>query len=292
MNLDQLGKVFYFGDFERGAAAIDFPGGTLDPQFGKRILCEGDSWFSLSAIPSGNLLSHLKFAETTLVYNLASPGDTIRGISDISGNPRLKKLILEENPLTKWDAIFISAGGNDLIGRVNQIICRPSPGAGGHLLDYINLLELANLKIEIQDGYKRIAALRDQSQHPDTPIVTHIYDYPTPREAKAKFLGLIGIAGPWFYPAFKQSDIPQNLWISLTDHVFEWLGGVIIDLSGKLSNFHVITNTRETLTRARIGTTGPDGDWENEIHPTNEGYKKLARVISPELFKILYKNQK
>ncbi|MBI3731036.1 MAG: SGNH/GDSL hydrolase family protein [Burkholderiales bacterium] len=273
--------------FERGINKQRYPGGVDDITFQKRILCEGDSWFSIGAIPSSNLLFPLKFSETTLLYNLAKPGDTIRNISDIANNPVLKKLINDTKFSSKWDAIFISGGGNDLIDRVGQILCKPSDGAGSHMLDYVNGFELAQLKVDLQRGYKKIADMRVQSQNEKTPIVAHVYDYPTPRNAKAKFLAF-GILGPWLYNALKSADIPEDKWISLVDYIFEWLGATIIDLSTKIDNFHVITNTRETLIRARLGTAGSDGDWLNEIHPNSTGYEKLADVISPELNNLLY----
>ncbi|MFZ6658130.1 SGNH/GDSL hydrolase family protein [Undibacterium sp. TJN19] len=286
MELTENGIVISTGNIDKGANKDKYPGGVDDNTFAKRILCEGDSWFSIGALPSSNLLFPLRFAQTTLLYNLATPGDTIRNMSDISSNPELSKLINNQTFSTKWDAIFISGGGNDLIDKVSQILCRPSAGAGGHLLDYVNGFELAKLKVDLQKNYKKIADLRANSKNRDTPIVTHVYDYPTPRDAKAKFLGF-GFVGPWLYNAMKSADIPEQNWISLADYIFEWLGSVLIDLSSKIDNFHVISNTRETLTRARLGTTGDDGDWLNEIHPNATGYKKLADVISPELQALL-----
>jgi hypothetical protein len=286
VNLPVRGTVMSVRSEGQGGSP-GMPTGPDDPAFAKRILCEGDSWFSIGAIPSSNILFPLQFRQATLLYNLAQPGDTIRRMSDISKNPDLFQYIAKQNFLTKWDAIFLSGGGNDLIDKAPQIICRPSVGAGGHMMDYINNIELAKLKIEIQAGYKRIAELRNGNSNQATPIIAHVYDYPTPREAKAKFL-VFGVAGPWLYPAFKQSDVPESLWISVTDFIFEWLGSVIIDLQGKIDNFHVISNTRETLIRARLGTTGADGDWLNEIHPTAEGYEKLSQVISPEIDNVLY----
>lgn len=272
--------------FERGINSQRYPSGVDDSTFQKRILCEGDSWFSIGAIPSSNLLVPLKFAETTLLYNLAKPGDTVRNMSDIANNPVLNKLISDPVFSTKWDAIFISGGGNDLIDRVGQILCKPSVGAGSHMLDYVNGFELAKFKVDLQKGYKKIAAMRT-GKNEKTPIVAHVYDYPTPRDAKAKFLAF-GLAGPWLYSALKSADIPVDKWISLVDYIFESLGSTIIDLSAQIDNFHVISNTRETLVRARLGTTGDDGDWLNEIHPNAGGYAKLAEVISPELYHLLY----
>ncbi len=286
MNLDYPAKVISFNGYGADHYSETGTSGPDDPAFAKRILCEGDSWFSIGAIPSSNLLFPLRFAQSTLLVNLAQPGDTIKNMSSISSNPTLHQLIAEKKFLTKWDAIFISGGGNDLIDLAGQIICTPSVGAGKHMLDYINAIELANLKSIVQQGYYKIAKMRDGTENANTPIVTHVYDYPTPRNAKAKFLGL-KVTGPWIYPALKGNDVPEEFWISLTDHIFESLAVAIIDLSYKIDNFHVVSATRETLIRARLGTTEDDGDWLNEIHPTATGYKKLADVVSAEFANIL-----
>lgn len=286
MNLEFPAKVIPFNGFDPGNYANTGTSGPDDPAFAKRILCEGDSWFSIGAIPSINLLFPLRFAQSTLLVNLAKPGDTIKSMSSIFSNPILHQLIAEKNFSTKWDAIFISGGGNDLIDLAGQIICTPSTGAGKHMLDYINGIELANLKLRVQQGFIKIAKLREGSENSKTPIVTHVYDYPTPRNAKAKFLGL-NVKGPWIYSALKQNDVPEEFWISLTDYMFEALATAIIELSYQIDNFHVVSGTREALIRARLGTTGEDGDWLNEIHPTAGGYKKLADVISAEFRNIL-----
>lgn len=259
--------------------------GPDDPNFGKRILCEGDSWFSLGAIPSSNLLEPLRFQQATLLVNLAKPGDTLKNISQISRNPRLKELIHDRNFATKWDAIFISAGGNDLIDSAKNIICTPSKGAGKNMLDYINRIEIAKLSLAIRKGYLEIARLRESSKNADTPIVTHVYDYPTPRNSKAEFIGM-DLVGPWLYLPLKAYDVPKEYWISIVDYLYESLVSAILDASTLIDNFHVITSTKEKLIRADLDTTEKSGDWLNEIHPTAAGYSKLAAVISDEFVNI------
>jgi hypothetical protein len=286
MNLDYPGKLISFNGFGPDSYISTGTTGPDDPAFTKRILCEGDSWFSIGALPSGNLLEPLRFAQPTLLVNLAMPGDTIKHMSIICSNPVLKQLVAERNFETKWDAIFISGGGNDLIDAADQIICKPSVSAGKHMLDYVNGIELANFKLAVQQGYRRIAKLRDAGINSTTPIVTHVYDYPTPRNAKSKFLGL-KVLGPWLYLAFNNDEVPEESWISVTDYIFEALGAALIELSYEIDNFYVISATREVLTRARLGTTEADGDWLNEIHPTSTGYAKLGQVVSSELYHLL-----
>jgi lysophospholipase L1-like esterase len=260
--------------------------GPDDPSFAKRILCVGDSWQSIGAIPSSNMLIPLRFAQSTLLINLAQPGDTVKRMSDISSNPILKKLISDAQFCTKWDAIFISGGGNDLIDWAGQIICKPSVGAGSNFLDHINRIDLAAFSAELKKGFYNFADIRT-GVNAKTPIVMHVYDYPTPRNAPAKFLGAVKLAGPWLYPALKAADVPESFWIPITDYVFETLGSTLIEIAQELENVHVITHTRGTLDRAKLGTEGSDGDWLNEIHPTSEGYKKLALIVSPAIQQLL-----
>jgi hypothetical protein len=43
-----------------------------------------------------------------------------------------------------------------------------------------------------------------------------------------------------------------------------------------------VIDTRGTLVRAQPGTTGEDGDWADEIHPSRQGYAKLgAKFVFP-----------
>lgn len=286
MSLDYKAKVISFNGYGPESYEGTGTSGVDDPTYVRKILCEGDSWFSTGAVPSSNLLYAMRFRQSSLLVNLARPGDTIRNMSDISANPVLKQLICQQNFLRKWDAILLSGGGNDLIDLARQIICVPSAGAGRHMLDYIDSVELNNLRRRVQKGYHDIARLREASPNADTPIVTHVYDYPTPRNAKARFAG-VAVNGPWIYAALKTNDVPEEFWISLTDYMFEYLANCIIDLSGDIDNFHVVSATRGTLVRARLGTTGADGDWLNEIHPTAEGYEKIASIISGEFAHIV-----
>jgi lysophospholipase L1-like esterase len=53
-----------------------------------------------------------------------------------------------------------------------------------------------------------------------------------------------------------------------------------------IENFYVV-DTRDALTPAAASATGPSGDWENEIHPSAEGYRKLAERISPVVRSLL-----
>ncbi|MDA8450740.1 hypothetical protein M5C97_11165 [Acidovorax sp. NCPPB 3859] len=283
MQLPHQARVVSFKGYNPDAYSGDQISGPDDPDFGKRLLCEGDSWFSLGAIPSSNMLFPLHFRQSTLLMNLAAPGDTLLNMANPKGNAPLKEAIAS----TRWDAIFISGGGNDLIDNLLNIICTPSVGAGQHFLDYIDRIELAKLRVSIHLHHLEFGRLRDNSRNQGVPIVTHVYDYPTPRDAPANIAGAISLKGPWLYPALMTRKVPDVFWIPITDYIFESLGSALVELSGLIENFHVITKTKGVLQRAAC-VPGNNGDWLNEIHPNRNGYRKLSEVVSPELDAILF----
>lgn len=253
------------------------------PEYAHRILAEGDSWFSVGAIPASNLLYELRFAKPTILLSLANPGDTIRNMSDIAGNDALRRLLVDRKMRTAWSAILLSGGGNDLIDRANALIRRPA-GVGTDPADYVDPAALASLVADVQQGYRTIAALRD---HPDSlcqgaPIVTHRYDYPTPRPSPAQFIG-VPVKGPWLYPAFERLQIGRDdVRREVSDFLLDRLGDAIAALEAEIPNFHVV-ETRNTLVRAAPDATLTSGDWQNEIHPSVSGYRKLAALVAPAL---------
>ena len=54
-----------------------------NPDYPWHFLAEGDSWFTIAAIPSSNLLLELRLGRWTQILNLAYPGDTLRNIETL-----------------------------------------------------------------------------------------------------------------------------------------------------------------------------------------------------------------
>jgi len=259
------------------------------PSFpGQRFLAEGDSWFSMSGFPPYNLLYELRFRDITQIVNCALPGDTIVNMSKLIHNRHYREALT--TPGLKWKAIFLSGGGNDLIDRANEILIPESerdPGASAPS-DFCDQTELRTLIDDVQQGFRRLVSLRDSSRSnsKNAPIITHTYDYATPRNAPARFFFFT--LGPWLYPALKGAGIPETAWVPVADYLIDELGKGISDLqkgNKRLDDFYVV-KTRGTTTRAEIGDTGSSNDWQNEIHPNNRGYRKLAKRFEKRLDKL------
>jgi lysophospholipase L1-like esterase len=261
-----------------------------DSRFAYRILAEGDSWFSIGAVPSSNLLFELGLSDTSIVVNIAYPGDTVEAMSSLAGNPDLRKMIYDDQWAYEWDVILLSGGGNDIIDRARDFIVKAPKKTSKKPADWVDVDLLAELVSDVQDCYRKVVEIRDEpgSANADVPILVHTYDYLTPRNAPAKF-GFAGITGPWFYPRLEAVGAPANVHVPIARYVMDRLAEGLLALSqgpGRLPNVHVV-DTRKTLDLADPDDMGNSNDWLNEIHPNHPGYRKLARKISAKLQKVL-----
>jgi len=119
------------------------------------------------------------------------------------------------------------------------------------------------------------------------PIVTHTYDYATPRNARARFV--FGHLGPWLHKALNDCNVPKERWGDVANYLVDKLAEGILDLEdgpAGINDFHVV-DTRGTLTPADLGGTGDNNDWQNEIHPNGQGYEKLAVKVEAQLEALL-----
>ncbi len=260
-----------------------------DPTFHDyRIIAEGDSWFTIGGFSLqnpwfSNILYTLRFLEEALILDLANPGDTIKHISSMPRDQSFK-FAIEEHSTDPWDAIILSAGGNDLIDKARMLIMNRLERQGETITkpaDYCKTIEVSNFLQNIENHFRRLAAIRGNHS---IPMVLHTYDYPTPRDAPARFFG-VGLLGPWLYPCMLNAEIPQHDWIALSDYLFDQLATRMLSLENgpnPIANFHVV-DTRNLLSRATLNSSGESGDWLNEIHPNKSGYKKIAHHIEQKL---------
>jgi lysophospholipase L1-like esterase len=254
-----------------------------------RLLAEGDSWFTVNntLLPGKpqNLLHQLRFHKATEIINLARPGDHIRRMAAIASNPALKQEL--SGGRRRWNGILLSGGGNDFIDEAKDILLKRTQRTANarNPEDFCDQARIRALVSEIQGSYRRIAALRDHPTGPGVriPILTHTYDYATPRDAPARFF--IRRLGPWLIQAMRQGEVPQEHWVAVADYLVDTLAEALLDLTrgpDAIRNFHVV-ETRKTLKPAEFGARGDSNDWLNEIHPNAAGYDKLAQLIEPVL---------
>lgn len=260
-----------------------------EPDFGlfaQHLLAEGDSWFAWSRLdfrPSSNILEALEFERKTLIVNLAYSGDRIHYMGKSATNPALGF----ELRGASYDGILLSGGGNDLIdaleatGGRGPIIVPRTAGAPDVPASYVSLPALIDLVNDVLTSFRQIIALREQTDNRNAPIFLHTYAYPTPRNAPATFMSKAA-TGPWLYSAVRAARVPKEQYIPVAKHVYDVMADGLLSLDDPAGKVHVI-DTREALLTAELDTKAVSGDWINEIHPTDAGYRKLARVWEDRL---------
>ena len=232
-----------------------------------RVLCEGDSWF---ATPLGNHLVWKieRFTDFHLL-NFAASGDEATTIMAGEQKAMLRAALQED--LYKFELLLFSGGGNDIVGEdLLPLLKQKTRGATWE--DCIDEGRLQRRVDQIRLAYLDLIDMRDDHR-PECTIMVHGYDFPIPSNRGAR-LGPFTVAGPWMKPYMedkgitKQSD--QN---AIAKYLIQRFGGMLTELQGQAANF-VYVKTSDTLTRRQ---------WADEIHPTSEGYEKIAGEFRPHL---------
>lgn len=154
----------------------------------------------------------------------------------------------------------------------------PEMGVGRYLSD----AGWATFSTHLAPQFDDIIAIRDSDINNGVPLFCHTYAYPMPRNAPASELFHLG---PWLYPAVVAYKIPQSDWLAVATELINRLSALLRQIVGDLNrpnDRHIyIIETQQALIPAQPGSTGPSNDWENEIHPTPGGYRKLAALWRP-----------
>ena len=225
------------------------------------VLCFGDSWFWYPIPGIGNLSNRfLDFGKYQAIdfvaigkngMEIAYPG---------------KGILTDLTTFLQWesstvDMICVSGGGNDFAG-ADDLDPLLKKGKPSDVATWFKPKEIKDLFDNIQKGYERVIYLRN-TFCPTVPIVTHCYDY-----AHATGKGLLWFS-PWIKPSLEKIGMPSALHADAVKFIINELADIQTNLVGNLYHF---VDTRNLLTLE---------DWSNELHPTGEGFNKIARPFYP-----------
>jgi hypothetical protein len=232
-------------------------------------------------------------SKSVVAVNCARPGIELSHMTD--GTNQQEFLRLLRGPLAyRWDGIFLSGGGNDVIDAALSPAANSADQrllltatewptvipAGSEGSAFISELGWQTFKSHMNDVFDQFLQERDNGVNNGVPIFFHTYDFLTPRNAPAG----PGF-GPWLYKAMNDIyGISPLYWQAIADELLKrlriLLQGIVDDRPAK--NLHLI-DSLGTIAVAHPGTQGVNGDWENEIHPTPHGYSLLAKKWRAEL---------
>jgi lysophospholipase L1-like esterase len=270
-----------------GGNVMDVVKATTELLPEKLVYAEGDSWFDkFTPIPESatNLLDAIRTPFLTAVVDVAHIGDEVRDM--VRGHQARQTRAMFD--LFAFDAILLSAGGNDLKNVFADLFAAKALAAEGvqsrfqpRDLDRLaRPASYAEFFDDVMRNIGRFVDLRNAARSPTTraaPIFVHGYDYLQPRPAGAAiFAGSRIGPGPWLYPALKAAGLGDVQMRAAADAVVDEMNLQLAQVIAPLPNVHVI-DQRGLLVPAAAGTTGSDADWLDEIHPNAQGFAKLAR---------------
>lgn len=225
------------------------------------VLAFGDSWFWYPIPGIGNLANRfLEFGRHKAIdivalgkngMEIAYPG---------------KNILSELTTFFQWehkaiDMIVISGGGNDFAG-ADDLDPLLTKGNEVDVASWFKKSETDELFSSIKAGYERIVYLRD-TFCPTVPIAAHCYDY-----AQATGKGLLWFS-PWIKPSLVKVGMPDAMHEEAVKFIIDHLADIQLKLSGK--HYHFV-DTRNLLSAS---------DWSNELHPTGDGFNKIAKEFYP-----------
>jgi hypothetical protein len=251
-----------------------------------RFLAEGDSWMDrsspfIAALPDFLAQEMNRRGEAVLIINIAAAGDTLRRITSVLQGEFgfwLRQF--------RYDAILLSAGGNDFIdaaldpgpgqGILRDTTGQSPPSDGSACIDPRALAQLVDSYLNPNFGVL-YDAVRGSTDNAATPMFLNCYDTPTARDAPAA-----PNVGPWLCTAYNKNGIAPELWPTLTAALFADVRNTVEAWTAGREAL-VAVPTSGVLTPAAPGTTDGSGDWANEIHPNRSGWRKLAAVWAQAL---------
>ncbi len=248
----------------------------------KFLIAEGDSWFKIPFWT--DLVDELEEMNFD-VTNVANPGHLLE---NMAFNPKQKtglarafaKMVDRNEPPA---AVLLSGGGNDVAGEQFRFMINPKKGLRPGL-NRVIVDEMINIRL--REAYLTlIGAVNAMSDHflkKPIPIVLHGYCAGVP---DGRGYGWINLAGPWLKPCFDSlgyRDIDETTEIveELLDSFNKMLRSIA--QSPRLRHVHYV-NFLDVLPN----DTNYKNWWNDELHPTDRGFKLLATIMAKELSKII-----
>jgi len=244
------------------------------------LLSEGDSWFSTQLYY--NLVDWLEIeAPGAAFMRLESSGDLA---TDIFQGKQLRKLRSRLEDLD-FDVLMISAGGNDFVDDFLAGLFRDQPAMSVDAA-FQRVLDSGRFN-DVKQAYERMISSAVAAR-PSIKILAHSYDYPRlmgkPARLTIENIGLIAFfkreVGDWIHTPMKtaldDADDQRDFAKRLMDHFHD---DVLLKLTDHPSRAFHVSDFRGQLTS--------DEDWNDEMHPTGQGFKKLAKIYREDLKALL-----
>lgn len=237
------------------------------------LVSEGDSWFQFPFLLE-DVIDQLD-AEY-LIWSLDAAGDTAQNM--VYGASEYMKELVAMKP-RKVRAFLFSAAGNDVIGEddlgnpVLATLLKPYK-KGQSAAWHIDQGRLAGILSFLEKAYRDVVAtIRKDPDFAMLPVVIHGYDYAIPGGFPGDTRDPVWAKqDKWLGSALRakkivDTDLQRQIIRILIDALYDTLRRVAGD------------SARSHIHLADIRNTVKLGEWADEIHPTDAGFRKVAKVF-------------
>ena len=236
------------------------------------ILAIGDSWFWYPKI--SNLLAEVSAAVKPAYSDIMALGYLGARLEEYVDGQYAQAFARELQPgfLQYYSAVLVSGGGNDAVawGLCLKNDCSTATTAADCLDQSALAASMTDLGGWLLAMITEIHSAFDAQSLKRPDIFIHCYDYAPPNGIgfEAPIFG-ITLSGPWLKPAMDARQVPADY--PLRQEIVRLL---IDALAAAFAEFH--SPQDQVYVIASQGTLDPDSDWDNELHPTGEGFRKLV----------------
>lgn len=239
------------------------------------LVAEGDSWFDS---PGGDLLSALE----DFGYQVASSAHGGNTLEDMSFSPRqpsdFHRMLSRVKAAGETPrAVLLGGGGNDIAGEEFSVLLNhASSGLPALNTAILEGIVEGRLKAALAHWIGAVDVVCREVFGLPLKIVIHGYDYPVP-DGRGATMGPLRRQGPWLRPGFwmkGHTNLQRNR--GVVREIINRLNAMQIALVEELELPNLVhVDLRNTLSSVLY-----ENDWENELQPTEAGFRALARKIA------------
>jgi hypothetical protein len=241
-----------------------------------RILAEGDSWFEypLPITHGDGVIYQLQKLLGYGIGNMAHHGLEAEQMLGLSMRQEIISRLTD--PQVKFDALLFSGGGNDIAGDQFCIWLKDAPPPVPPP-EMINTNALAAALAILEAEFRELIDIRNQYSR-QTVIFVNQYDFPP-----ITGLGVCG-AGPWLQPSLDYAYKHTGVTKPDPKEEFVVVKTIMQSFSTMLNRVAADPNVQRFVVVPTQGTLDPNAsDWQNEIHPSSAGFRKIAQKFQTAL---------
>jgi hypothetical protein len=242
------------------------------------VVAEGDSWFQFPIVLD-DVVDQLN--DSYLIWCLSAAGDTLANM--VFAEPEYGDGLAQKGPPK---VLLFSGAGNDIVGEVDgvsvlaSVVKRFDPALRPQ--DYIDTDGFRGRLAFVEDAYRTLFEQVDSRFEGRVKVLCHGYDRAIPHGAPGDPRNPFWAAADgWIAAPLRSRGIHDH---GLQRRIVALMIDALNDLLKRLCGGNNPGGAFPRAYHADLrGTLPKPSDWADELHPTNEGFAKVARKLAPLL---------